>query len=99
MLTLQPHVPTNELLMIVLQQYTWQQAAFTENLEAIADAQHLTSAPGEVDHLLHHRGETRQRTAAQVISVREATRQYDAIVHIKSAQVTVFVPEHYNFLS
>ena len=97
--TLQVHVLTYKLLMVILQQYAGEQSTLAEDLEAIAHTQYLTTTAGKIDHLLHHRREAGQRPAAEVISVREAAWKHQAVVYIKHTEVTVFVPQHYYLLT
>ncbi len=86
----QLHLPEDELEIVVDQQRPRQQAAFAEDLEAVADAQHEPALVGELDHRLHHRSEARDRSGAQIVPIGEAAGNDDGV---NALQVAVAVPE------
>ena len=69
----------DELQAGVAEERPGKQSAFTENLESVADAHHESAVRGEFLHCLHHRRESRDRAAAQIIAIREAAGKDDRI--------------------
>jgi hypothetical protein len=57
-----------------------QQVRFAQNLETVADAQHKLAALRCFDDRFHHWRKSRDRSAPQVIPVRETTGQDNQIV-------------------
>ena len=80
----------------VAQQRAGQQAAFAEDLEAVADAQHEPAIGGELLDSLHHRRELGDRSAAQVVAVGEAAGQDDSI---DIAELLRVVPDEFRLLT
>src|SRR5205085_2740386 len=58
--------------------------------KAVADAQHEPALAREADHRLHHRGEARDRTGAQVVAVGEAAGDDD---RVGPTQAGIAVPQ------
>src|SRR5207247_2215277 len=56
-----------------------QQPRLAQDLEAVADAQHEATLAGVPRHGVHDGRELGQRAAAEVVAVREAARQDDAV--------------------
>src|SRR5215470_2944836 len=75
----QVQMPADELARRVLQQRARQQAGLGENLEAVADAEHLAAAAREANDLVHHRGEAPDRSTSQIISEGEAAGEDDDV--------------------
>jgi hypothetical protein len=73
------YVPAHERERRVPAQHARQQAGLAEDLEAVADAEHGAAAGGEVRDRRHRGGEARDGAAAEVVAVREAARQDDAV--------------------
>ena len=63
---------------------------FGQNLEAIAKAGYQSSRIGKLLHCAHHGREPRDGTAAQVVSIRETTRENDGV---KAVQVLTVMPD------
>ena len=61
-----------------------------QDLEAVADAERRHPLASRVDDLGHHRREASDRTAAQVVAVREAARQHD---RVDPLEVDIAVPQ------
>ena len=71
-----------------------EEAGFAQDLEAVADAaEHRSALCGEAADGLHRRREARDRSAAEVVTVREATRQDDPADIAR--EVGVSVPEEH----
>src|SRR4029079_4622533 len=73
------HVGAEEPLLAVESQHARQEARLAEDLEAVANAEHGTTLAGERADRSHHRREAGDRTAAEVIAVREASGEDDAL--------------------
>ena len=73
-----------------------QQVRLAEDLEAVADAPHQAAGVGELGHLLHQRSEAGHGAGAQVVTVREAAGEDDAV---GAAQPGVLVPEHHRLVA
>ena len=71
------------MLLRIPHQRPGQQAGLGQDLEAIADAQHQTAGSGKALYRLHDRGKLGQRARAQVVAVREPTRNQDCIAVLK----------------
>ena len=72
-------VLADEVALLVADHRAGQQVALAEHLEAVADAQDGHALVGGIDDAAHHRAETGDRTAAQVVTVGEATGQHDRV--------------------
>ena len=92
----QPLVAADELAVVVADQRTRQQVGLAEDLEAVADAEHGHPAAGGLDDLGHHRREAGDGAAAEVVAVREATRQDH---RVDALEVVVAVPERDRLVS
>ena len=88
-------VLADELQAAVAQHRAGEQARFEQDLEAVADAEHRTTGIGEGLHRIHHRREPRDGAGAQVVTVRETTRQDD---HVGAAERRVLVPHELGVL-
>ncbi|MFM2139628.1 MAG: hypothetical protein RJA57_1935 [Bacteroidota bacterium] len=88
------YVPAGELLMGIAKQGTGKQPGFAEDLKPVTDTEYLAPRSGEFNNALHHGTEPGDGAAAEVISIGESTRQYDAVLGGKATEVTVLVPEH-----
>src|SRR6202035_5507833 len=91
----QPHVRVDEPQARVPGERAWQQVRLAEDLEAVAYAEYRQPRLGRGYQLAHHGGEPGDRTAAQVVAVREAAGEDD---RVNAAHVAVRVPEP-NWLS
>ena len=78
-----------ELQMRVPGQHSWQQPGLAQYLEAVADSDHQTAARRELLDRFHHRREPRNRPRAQIVAVREPSRQDDAVV---GREIGILVP-------
>src|SRR5437588_7162005 len=67
-----------------------QEARLAQDLEAVADAPDQATAVGKLTDLFHDRREARDRTGAQVVAIREASGQDDAVA---AFEVVVLVPQ------
>src|SRR5436190_2932833 len=67
-----------------------------QDLEAVADAQHEATLAGVPRHGVHDGRELGQRAAAEVVAVREAARQDDAV---RAAERAVLVPERHRLVA
>src|SRR3954470_18020173 len=81
-----------EAQVVVAEQRAGQQPRLAQHLEAVADPEHEAALAREGDHRLHDRREARDRPDAQVVAVREAARDDDAL---DPAEVRVGVPEEH----
>jgi hypothetical protein len=88
--TAQPLVSADELAVIVADQRSGQEVGLAQDLEAVADPEHRQPLLSTRDHRAHHRCETRDRAATQVVAVGEAAGQDD---RVDSSQVLVTVPQ------
>jgi hypothetical protein len=80
---------------IISKQSSRQQVSLTENLKAVADAYYQSSALGKFLYCVHNRTETSDRSNAQIVAIRETTRQnYTVIV----AHITFLMPNIFNGL-
>ncbi|GBD45230.1 hypothetical protein HRbin41_00030 [bacterium HR41] len=70
---------TDEAQAAVRKQRTGQEAAFAQHLEPVADAEHRAAGGGEAAHRAHHRREPGERPGAQIVAVREAARDHNAV--------------------
>jgi hypothetical protein len=95
--TFQENVLTYELLVLVAQQYTWQQASLAEDLKTVTHAYYTATFIGKLDHALHHRAEPGNSAAAQVIAVGKPAGENDTVLCAESAQVFILVPK-FNYL-
>jgi hypothetical protein len=75
----EPDIAADERQRRVRPQRAGQQAGLAEDLEAVADSQHQPALPRELDDRRHRRREPRDRTAAEVVAVREAAREDDRV--------------------
>lgn len=71
-------------------QHAGEQAGFSENLEAVANTQHIAAALRMGFDLAHDGRTGGHRPAAQVIAVRESTGQHH---HIHFGQFGIGVPD------
>ena len=83
-------VAADEVLVIVSDEGTGQQTGLAEDLEAVADAEHRHTGIRRSDDGLHDRGESGDRTAAQVVTVGESARQDDGV---DSGQSRIRMPQ------
>src|SRR3954470_22885798 len=81
-----------EAQVVIGQQRARQQPRLAQHLEAVADPEHEAALAREGDHRLHDRREARDRPDAQVVAVREAARDDDAV---DAAEVRVGVPQEH----
>src|SRR5436309_11410202 len=63
-----------------------------QNLKAVADAQHQPALPGELRHLLHHRGEPGDRAGPEIVAVGEPSGHDH---RIDALEVPIPVPEQH----
>ena len=84
----QPDVAPDEAQPRVAGERAGQQVGLAENLEPVADAEYRQARPGRGQQRGHHRGEPRDRAAAQVVAVGETARQ-DHGVHAQQVALTV----------
>src|SRR5712691_3977384 len=89
-LHLEVHVAADVLQGVVAPHRPREHPRLEQDLEAVADAHHVAAPPGELAHLLHHRGEARDGSGAQVVAVGEAAGEHH---HVRAAQVAVLVPD------
>jgi hypothetical protein len=72
------HVGADELELAVGAQHAGQEPRLAEDLEPVADAEHGPSLRGEGTNGVHHRSDPGDRAAAEVVAIREPTRENDA---------------------
>jgi hypothetical protein len=63
----------------IAHQHAWQKPRFAQDLEAVADPEHQPAATGVITHRVHDRRASGDRAAAEVVSVREPSRQHDEV--------------------
>src|SRR5882724_8569458 len=78
------------LQALVAHQGTGQQPGLAEDLEPVARAEHEAAAGGELGQRLHHRRTSRHRARPEIVPVREATGEDQAV---ELAEVGVPVPD------
>src|SRR5438445_708720 len=83
-------VPADVLQRVVAAHGAWQQSGLQQDLEAVADADQVPAAVGELPDLLHDWREARDRPGAQVVAVREPSGQHH---DVRPAQVAILVPD------
>ena len=81
----------------VAHQRARQQAAFGQDLEAVADTQNIAAAGRMGTNGIHHRSAGRNRAAAQVIAMAETARHAHDIDAL--GQLAVFVPDAGDLIS
>ena len=86
----------DELEAAIADERAGQQAAFDQDLEAVADAEHQPAIGGELLHRLHHGRELGDGAAAQIIAVGEAAGQNH---RIDVAQAGRVVPDEFRLLA
>ena len=86
---------TNELQAGVAHQSAGQQSRLTENLEAVANPKHPSTALRKLHKPAHDRRKACHGTAAQVVAIGKPAGQNDAI---EIAGKLVFMPKKRNFL-
>src|SRR6266478_9891814 len=89
-LHLEVHVAADVLERIVAPHRPGQHSRLEEDLEAVADADHVTAALAELPHLVHDRREARDGAGAQVVAVGEPAGEHH---HVGAAQIAVLVPD------
>ena len=82
----------NEAQAGVAHEHAGQQPALDQDLEAVADAQHESTATGVGAHRLHHRRAAGDGAAAQVVAVGKAAGQQDEVGARRQAMRAV--PHH-----
>ena len=80
----------------IADQRSGQESGFTQYLEPVADAQHQSSAVGELLHSSHDVAVSGNGAGAQIISIAETARDYDCI---GIAQAGLFVPKQAGIVS
>src|SRR5207245_5154658 len=95
---LHPHrdQAAHEAERAVGEQRPGEQPRLAQDLEAVADAQHEATLAGVPRHGVHDGRELGQRAAAEVVAVREAARQDDAV---RAAERAVLVPERHRLVA
>jgi hypothetical protein len=88
----------DELLVGVAEKRSRQEMGFAEDLEAVADAEHLSAFRGEPGYALHNGAEAGNCPAAEVVAIGKTPGKNDAVVFAQAAQIGILVPEHDNFL-
>ena len=68
-----------------------QQAAFAENLETVADAEHIAAARGMGAHRVHDLGAAGDGAAAQIVAIGKTAGQDDEIG--SGGQIVIVVPD------
>src|SRR5690606_31723631 len=86
----QPLVPAAEVQVLVTGERSGQEVRFAQDLEPVADPEHRHTATGSVRDRGHHRGESGNRAAAQIVAVRETAGQDDGV---DSVQLVISVPQ------
>src|SRR6266478_8233022 len=89
-LHLEVHVAADVLERIVAPHRPREHSRLEQDLEAVADPDHMAAALGELAHLVHDRREARDGAGAQVVAVGEPAREHH---HVGAAQVAVLVPD------
>src|SRR5688500_14021534 len=84
-----------KLQVAVAQHRTREQPGFAENLKAIADPEHGAAAAGKFRHAGHDWREPGDGAGAEVIAVREASRQHH---HVGPLQGGFLVPDEFRIL-
>ena len=78
--------------MLVAHEDAWEQASFAEYLKAVADAHYRSARVGELSYRSHDRRESGQSSCAEVVPIRKAAWDYQAIE--TGAEVSgLFVPD------
>ena len=70
---------------------------FAQHLKTVAHSQHFAATVGKVNNTLHHGAKSGNGTAAQVIAVRKAAGQHNAVGGGEHTDVFILVPKHDNF--
>ena len=83
----------NELLLLVADQCTRQEARLAKDLEAIANAPDFATVIGKGDDGLHDRRISRYGSGPQVIAVGKSAGQDNTILSVKAFEGSVFVPK------
>jgi hypothetical protein len=86
----------DEMQVRISYQSTRQQAAFAQDLKAVADTEYELTFRSKIRYGLHHWRKSRQGTRSQIIAVREPARDLNGVV---SAQIGLFVPYKVNGLT
>ena len=73
------HRPADKFQLAIAEQRAGQQPALDQHLKSVADSEHQPALGGEALDRGHHRREFRDGAAAQIVSVRETTRQYHRV--------------------
>ena len=87
---IQVNMFTAKLQRAVPEESSGQKVGFTENLEAIANAEHQATILGKLLHCLHHGAEARNGSGAKIIAVAETARHQHGI---DIAHAAVLMPQ------
>src|SRR5256885_433360 len=82
---------TSKLARRISEERAGKQAGFLQDLKPIADTQHQPAPIRKVGNRLHHRRETGNRAAAQVVTVGKPARQHDQFQIVESTLAVVDV--------
>ena len=85
-------VAADEVQVVVAGESAGQQVRLAEDLESVADSEHGQALLGTGDDRGHHGREASDGTAAQVVAVRESSREHH---RIDALEVVVAVPERH----
>src|SRR5262249_23151743 len=86
------HVAADEAQRLVPQQHAREKAGLAQDLEAVADPDHVTASRRVPARRGSGGGEPRDRAATEVVAVREPARHDDGV---ETGEVALLVPDRY----